>query len=97
MIDGDWKLVHNSPFRPLELFNLREDPGETRNLAGRAGRKRKLDELTRALAAAHAGGRRRTLAEGSVMIQGFPASTALSMSLTAATFSRPKPHWGFGI
>ena len=33
VIEADWKLVHNSPFGPLELFNLREDPGEHRDLA----------------------------------------------------------------
>jgi len=32
-IDGDWKLVLNSPFAPPELYNLKDDPGETRNLA----------------------------------------------------------------
>ena len=47
VIDGDWKLVHNSPFGPLELFNLRDDPGETRNLAGRE--RKRLDELARLL------------------------------------------------
>jgi arylsulfatase A-like enzyme len=47
VIDGDWKLVHNSPFAPLELFNLRDDPGETRNLAG--SEKEKLDGLSRLL------------------------------------------------
>jgi arylsulfatase A-like enzyme len=47
VIDGDWKLVHNSPFGPLELFNLRDDPAETRNLAGRE--RKKLDELARLL------------------------------------------------
>jgi arylsulfatase A-like enzyme len=47
VIDGDWKLIHNSPFGPLELFNLRDDPGETQNLAGRE--RKKLDQLTRLL------------------------------------------------
>jgi arylsulfatase A-like enzyme len=47
VIDGDWKLVHNSPFAPLELFNLRDDPGETRDLAG--GERKKVDELARLL------------------------------------------------
>ena len=26
---GDWKLLQNSPYQPLELYNLREDPLET--------------------------------------------------------------------
>ncbi len=30
---GHWKLVRNSPFATLELYNLAEDPREERNLA----------------------------------------------------------------
>lgn len=29
---GDWKAVRESPGAPLQVFNLREDPGETRDL-----------------------------------------------------------------
>ncbi len=32
---GDWKLVQDSPFAPLELFNLQSDPKETTDLATR--------------------------------------------------------------
>lgn len=29
---GDWKLVQNSPYQPMELYNLKEDPLEEHNL-----------------------------------------------------------------
>ncbi|HEY0983819.1 sulfatase/phosphatase domain-containing protein, partial [Schlesneria sp.] len=32
LIRGDWKLIQDSPFKPLELYNLKSDPGETTNL-----------------------------------------------------------------
>jgi len=47
VIDGDWKLVHNSPFGPLELFNLAHDPMESHDLANREPKIR--DRLAREL------------------------------------------------
>ncbi len=36
LIRGDWKLMQNDPFSPLELYNLANDPQETTNLATKA-------------------------------------------------------------
>jgi arylsulfatase A-like enzyme len=49
VIRGDWKLMQNDPYSPLELYNLRDDPQETRNLAGRE--KKVVNELGAALRA----------------------------------------------
>lgn len=32
IIKGDWKLMQNSPYDPLELYNLKDDPQEKTNL-----------------------------------------------------------------
>lgn len=49
LIRGDWKLMQNSPFSPLELYNLNSDPHETTNLAGKE--KKIFNELATALRA----------------------------------------------
>ncbi len=33
LVRGDWKLLQNDPYSPLELYNVRDDPQETRNVA----------------------------------------------------------------
>ncbi len=42
---GDWKLVYYDGMEP-QLFNLREDPGETRDLASDPGRRSVRNDLT---------------------------------------------------
>ena len=32
IIRGDWKLMQNTPYSPLELYNLKDDPAETQDL-----------------------------------------------------------------
>ncbi len=49
LIRGDWKLLQNDPYSPLELYNLKNDPGETMNLATKAPKV--FNELSAALAA----------------------------------------------
>ena len=46
-IRGDWKLVLDSPFAPIELYNLKNDPQETTDLA--AKERQKLMELSAGL------------------------------------------------
>ena len=47
IIRGDWKLMQNDPFSPLELYNLKSDPQEKTNLA--ATNKKMANELSAAL------------------------------------------------
>jgi arylsulfatase A-like enzyme len=47
IIRGDWKLLQNDPYSPLELYNLKDDPSESHNLA--AMNKKVVQELSAAL------------------------------------------------
>jgi arylsulfatase A-like enzyme len=47
IIRGDWKLLRNDPYSPLELYNLKVDPQETNNLAATQGKM--FSELATAL------------------------------------------------
>ncbi len=47
IIRGEWKLLQNDPYSALELYNIQNDPGETKDLA--ASNKKVLNELAAAL------------------------------------------------
>ena len=47
LIRGDWKLMQNDPFSPFQLYNLKNDPEETTNLA--TSNKKIVNELSTAL------------------------------------------------
>ncbi len=47
LIRGDWKLMQNSPFSPLELYNLKVDPHEQQNVA--ATNKAIFNDMAKAL------------------------------------------------
>lgn len=47
LIRGDWKLLQNDPYSPLELYNVRRDPLEQQNVA--AENPRIVNELAAAL------------------------------------------------
>jgi len=49
MIRGEWKLLHNSPFEPQELYHLTDDPTESNDLKQK--NKKKFNELAAALRA----------------------------------------------
>jgi len=37
VIEGDWRLMHNSPFYPWKLFNLANDSSESHDPGNRQG------------------------------------------------------------
>ncbi|MDA7915901.1 sulfatase-like hydrolase/transferase [Verrucomicrobia bacterium] len=47
VIRGEWKLLQNSPFEPLELYNLKNDPEEKNDLAKKVPKK--FNELSAVL------------------------------------------------
>ena len=49
LIRGEWKLLQNDPYSPLELYNLKNDPQERENLA--ATHRKVVNELGAALRA----------------------------------------------
>lgn len=45
----EWKIVRPAPDAPVELYHLKDDPAESRDLASKEpGRRSKLEEVLRA-------------------------------------------------
>ncbi|QNN25362.1 sulfatase [Planctomycetales bacterium ZRK34] len=42
---GPWKLLHDNPFAPLELYNLADDPREEHDLAKTPANRKRFNEL----------------------------------------------------
>lgn len=47
LVRGDWKLLQNNPYAPLELYNLKADPQENKNVI--AANKKIAQELSAAI------------------------------------------------
>lgn len=43
---GDWKVLQNSPFAPIEMYHLKSDPYETKNLADEGKHRGTFSALT---------------------------------------------------
>jgi len=43
---GDWKVLQNSPFAPIEMYNLKDDPYETKNLANEKKHRGMFNQMT---------------------------------------------------
>jgi arylsulfatase A-like enzyme len=82
---GDWKLLQDSPFAPMELYNLKDDPQETTDLA------KKQEKLLNSLDAAL----RRQIRRGGAVPWQPPEQyvTSADVCRTAQPYvARPKPR-----
>jgi arylsulfatase A-like enzyme len=55
LIDGDWSYMRREGDLLELLFNLREDPGELRNLAGEPAMRATLERMRKAIGSLTAG------------------------------------------